>query len=156
MSDSTRAKTISATTKVGAEWVRSPQSFEIVDAQGKPAPRDGTIFNAQYSDGVARVRWSNERQDWETAMSDGRWRSLEYLRGSPPQTWWLVGESFDVDQSTASLLVELQKTFGVSSNSAVIRKALALANLASRQAGSDNTVTISGEGKEPVKVALDD
>jgi hypothetical protein len=39
--------------------------------------------------------------------------------------------------------------------SAVIRKALALANVARQHAGSDNTITItSDEGKPPVKVSL--
>jgi hypothetical protein len=34
-------------------------TLEIVNAEGVPAPRDGTIFNAQFSDGsVTKVRWS--------------------------------------------------------------------------------------------------
>ena len=130
-------------------------AIEIVDTEGKPAPRDGSIFNAQYSDGVDKVRWSDARGDWETAFSDGKWRSLEYQRGTArPQTWWPIAASFDVDQRTAVLLAQLQKTFGVASNAAVIRKALALANIASEQAGPDHTVTITGDGKEGVKVSL--
>ncbi len=130
--------------------------FDIVNTEGTRAPKDGTIFNAQYSDGtVTKVRWSEAREDWEGALSDGRWRSLEYLRGTrPPVTWWPVAASFDVDGHTASLLVNLQKAFGVHSNAAVIRKALALADIASEQAGADHTVTITGEGKAPVKVSL--
>jgi hypothetical protein len=63
--------------------------------------------------------------------------------------------SFEVDERTADLLAQLQKTFGVKTNAAVIRKALALANVASQQADTDNTITItSGEGKAPVKVSL--
>jgi hypothetical protein len=63
--------------------------------------------------------------------------------------------SFEVDERTAALLTELQKTFGVKTNAAVIRKALALANVASQHAGSDNTITIQGEdGKPAVKVLL--
>ena len=63
--------------------------------------------------------------------------------------------SFEVDERTAALLADLQKTFGVRTNAAVIRKALALANVASQQADTDNTITItSGEGKAPVKVSL--
>jgi hypothetical protein len=46
-------------------------AIEIVNAEGAPAPKDGTVFNAQYSDGVAKVRWSKTRGDWETALSDG-------------------------------------------------------------------------------------
>jgi hypothetical protein len=73
------------------------------------------------------------------------------LINSTPRT---VAASFDVDERTSDLLLKLQKTFGVETNSAVIRKALALANIAGEHAGPDNTVTISGEGKSPVKVAL--
>jgi hypothetical protein len=63
--------------------------------------------------------------------------------------------SFEVDERTADLLAQLQKTFGVRTNAAVIRKALALANVASQQADTDNTITItSAEGKAPVKVSL--
>jgi hypothetical protein len=51
-------------------------------------------------------------------------------------------------------LAHLQKAFGVASNAEVIRKALALADIVSEQAGADHTVTIAGEGKQPVKVSL--
>jgi hypothetical protein len=64
--------------------------------------------------------------------------------------------SFDVDERTAALLADLQKTFGVKTNAAVIRKALALANVASQHAGPDHTITIaaSDDGKPAVKVSL--
>ncbi len=65
--------------------------------------------------------------------------------------------SFEVDERTAELLGQLQKTFGVKTNAAVIRKALALANVASQHAGPDNTITTapSEDGKKPaVKVSL--
>jgi hypothetical protein len=62
--------------------------------------------------------------------------------------------SFDVDERTAELLAQLQKTFGVKTNAAVIRKALALANVASRQADADNTITIGSDAKPAVKVSL--
>jgi hypothetical protein len=65
--------------------------------------------------------------------------------------------SFEVDERTAALLADLQKTFGVKTNAAVIRKALALANVASKHAGADNTITIapSEDGTKPaVKVSL--
>jgi hypothetical protein len=49
----------------------------------------------------------------------------------------------------------LQKTFGVKTNAAVIRKALALANVASQHADTGNTITIApSEGKRAVKVSL--
>jgi hypothetical protein len=65
--------------------------------------------------------------------------------------------SFEVDERTAALLADLQKTFGVKTNAAVIQKALALANVASQYAGADNTITIapSEDGTKPaVKVSL--
>jgi hypothetical protein len=65
--------------------------------------------------------------------------------------------TFDVDERTAELLAKLQGTFGVKTNAAVIRKALALANVASQHAGADNTITIapSEDGTKPaVKVSL--
>jgi hypothetical protein len=63
--------------------------------------------------------------------------------------------SFEVDERTATLLADLQKTFGVKTNAAVIRKALALANVASQHADSDNTITIApAKGKPAVKVSL--
>ncbi len=64
--------------------------------------------------------------------------------------------SFEVDERTAELLTQLQKTFGVKTNAAVIRKALALANIASKQADADATITITSDDPEtkPVKVSL--
>jgi hypothetical protein len=63
--------------------------------------------------------------------------------------------SFEVDERTVELIARLRETFGVKTNAAVLRKALALANVASQHAGSDHTITISSDnGKPPVKVSL--
>lgn len=63
--------------------------------------------------------------------------------------------SFEVDDRTLTLIAHLRETFGVKTNAAVIRKALALANVASQHADSDHTITITpSEGKPPVKVSL--
>jgi hypothetical protein len=63
--------------------------------------------------------------------------------------------TFEVDDRTAELIARLRETFGVKTNAAVLRKALALANVASRHAGSDHTITISSDdGQPPVKVSL--
>jgi hypothetical protein len=63
--------------------------------------------------------------------------------------------TFEVDERTAELIAQLRDTFGVKTNAAVIRKALALANVASQHAGSDHTITItSDDGKPPLKVSL--
>jgi hypothetical protein len=76
------------------------------------------------------------------------------IPGWPPNR--TVGTNFEIDEHTAKLLARLQKTFGVDTNAAVIRKAVALASIAGEQAGADNTVTIAGAGKAPVKVSLAD
>jgi hypothetical protein len=67
-------------------------------------------------------------------------------------------ETFTVSGHSASMLVQLQTVFGVTSNAEVIRKALALASLASQHAGADNTITISPDdgSKPPVRVHLDE
>jgi hypothetical protein len=64
--------------------------------------------------------------------------------------------SFDVDERTAALIEQLRTTFGVKTNAAVIRKALALANVASQHANSDNTITLAStdDGKPAVKISL--
>jgi hypothetical protein len=63
--------------------------------------------------------------------------------------------SFDVDDRTAALIAQLRETFGVKTNAAVIRKALALAKVASQHADSDHMITIApGDGKPAVKVSL--
>jgi hypothetical protein len=64
--------------------------------------------------------------------------------------------SFAVDERTAALIARLRETFGVNTNAAVIRKALALANVASQQANADNTITIAptDDGKPAVKISL--
>ena len=59
-----------------------------------------------------------------------------------------------MDERTAALLAKLQNTFGVKTNAAVIRKALALANVASQHAGADNNTITSDDGKPAVKVSL--
>jgi hypothetical protein len=65
--------------------------------------------------------------------------------------------SFEVDERTAAVLTELQKKFGVTTNAAVIRKALALANVAARHADADNSITPApSDGKPAVKVLLDE
>lgn len=63
--------------------------------------------------------------------------------------------SFEVDERTAALIEQLRETFGVKTNAAVIRKALALANVARQHADADHTITITpSDGKTPVKISL--
>ena len=62
--------------------------------------------------------------------------------------------SYDLDERTSSLITQLQKHFGVTSNAEVIRRAIALADIASKLADADGKITISSEGKSPVTVSL--
>jgi hypothetical protein len=61
--------------------------------------------------------------------------------------------SFDVDQHTAEAISELRGLFGVKTNAAVIRRALALAQVIGREAATDHTITVSGRA-EPVRIVL--
>jgi hypothetical protein len=63
--------------------------------------------------------------------------------------------TFDIDERTVALLGSLRETFGVRTNAAVLRKALALADVARQYAGPDHTITITPpDGQPAVKVAL--
>lgn len=66
-----------------------------------------------------------------------------------------VQTSFQLDPGTAQAIDELKATFGVSSNTAVIRKAIALARIAARNEDKgDGTVTLLTEDGTPLKVSL--
>lgn len=62
--------------------------------------------------------------------------------------------SFVVDEQTVKAIEELKKTFGVNSNAAVIRRALALARVAAANASEDNTLTIVDAKNRSHKVML--
>ena len=62
--------------------------------------------------------------------------------------------SFSLDERTLSVVRELQGVFGVKTNAAVLRKAIALAKITASKASTDHTVVISGGG-EPITVSLD-
>lgn len=63
--------------------------------------------------------------------------------------------SFQLDEGTAKAIEELKGVFGVNTSTAVIRRAIALARIASRSRDTtDDTVTIVGPDKIPTKVVL--
>ena len=63
--------------------------------------------------------------------------------------------SFQVDPGTAEAIDELKGVFGVTSNTAVIRKAIALARVASRNSNTeDQTVTLVDKTGAPLKISL--
>jgi hypothetical protein len=63
---------------------------------------------------------------------------------------------FEVDERTDALIMRLRETFGVTTDAAVIRKALALANIAGEHADVNHIITIgpTDDGKPAVKVLL--
>ena len=63
--------------------------------------------------------------------------------------------SFQLDSGTATAIEELKGVFGVATNTAVIRRAIALARVASRNASpEDHSVTLLDTAGDPVKVML--
>ena len=62
--------------------------------------------------------------------------------------------SFVVNDQVLKTLEELKQTFGVTTNAAVVRKALALARVAAQNAGQDHTVTIVDRNNKSHKVML--
>lgn len=66
-----------------------------------------------------------------------------------------IQTSFQVDPGTAEAIDELKGVFGVSSNTAVIRKAIALARVASRNSNAeDKTITLLDKTGTPLKIFL--
>ncbi|MDP3409237.1 hypothetical protein [Bosea sp. (in: a-proteobacteria)] len=48
--------------------------------------------------------------------------------------------SFEIDEKTAKALEELKRVYGVSTNAAVLKRALAIAMIASEEADEDNRI----------------
>jgi hypothetical protein len=66
-----------------------------------------------------------------------------------------VQTSFQVDPGTAEAIEELKQVFGVSSNTAVIRKAVALSRVAARNSDAgDGTVTLLEKAGDKFKISL--
>ena len=66
-----------------------------------------------------------------------------------------VQTSFQVDPGTAEAIEELKGVFGTTSNTAVIRKAIALARIAARSSDTgDNTVTVIDRAGDRLKISL--
>jgi hypothetical protein len=53
--------------------------------------------------------------------------------------------SFEIDENTAAALDQLKKVYGVPSNAAVLKRALALALAASKYADPDHNIHIRSE-----------
>ena len=62
--------------------------------------------------------------------------------------------NFTLDQGTADAIELLKREFKVTSSTEVIRRAIALARIASRNTGDDKVVTMLDQNEKPIKVAL--
>ena len=66
-----------------------------------------------------------------------------------------VQTSFQLDSGTAEAIEQLKGVFGVSSNTAVIRKAIALSRVAARNSDAESkTVTLLDSDGVPLKISL--
>jgi hypothetical protein len=61
--------------------------------------------------------------------------------------------TFEMDDRMLAKVRELQEVFGVTTNAAVLRRAIALAAAAATKATPEHTVTISGRD-EPLTISL--
>ena len=63
--------------------------------------------------------------------------------------------SFEIDEKTAHALESLRKVYGVSSNAAVLKRALALALLTSKYADEDHNIhLLSRDGDKEREVVI--
>ena len=59
--------------------------------------------------------------------------------------------SFNIDKEMNDALEELKKVFGVTSNAAVLKRAVALARISAKTADEDNNITlIRTDGRETI------
>lgn len=56
--------------------------------------------------------------------------------------------SFDADEKTTESLERLKKIYGVTTNAAVLKRALAIALVASKHADEDNNILLLSKEKE--------
>lgn len=66
----------------------------------------------------------------------------------------MAQSSFQLDSSTAQAIDELKEAFGVTTSTAVIRRAVALARFAARNASTDGSVTLLDKDDKRTKVLL--
>ena len=66
-----------------------------------------------------------------------------------------IQTSFQLDAGTAEAIEQLKEVFGVTSNTAVIRKAIALSRVAAKSSDtSSNTVTLLDADGTPLIISL--
>ena len=54
------------------------------------APKDGSVFNVQFSGGEAtKARWNSQAAEFEVLRETGEWVKMTYDRGkAKPRFWW--------------------------------------------------------------------
>ena len=54
------------------------------------APKDGSIINVQFRDGMTnKARWNRGTGQWEALDSIDRWRLMRFLHGGDSfERWW--------------------------------------------------------------------
>ena len=62
--------------------------------------------------------------------------------------------SFEIDEKTASALAALKEVYGVNTNAAVLKRALAIALVASKQADEDHNIHFLKEENSEKKEVL--
>lgn len=63
--------------------------------------------------------------------------------------------SIQLDPGTAQAIEELKTVFGVKTNAAVIRKAIALSRVAAQNSNTkEHTITLQDQNGNPIKVSL--
>lgn len=62
--------------------------------------------------------------------------------------------NFTVNEETLALIDELKNTFGVDSNTAVLRRALAIARVAAANQRDDHTISLVGKGEVKRDIVL--
>jgi len=65
-----------------------------------------------------------------------------------------MASSFNIDSTLDKTLEELKKHYGASSKAEILRKAIALLNVASRHENADGSLTLRQDGKNDTKVVL--
>lgn len=60
--------------------------------------------------------------------------------------------SFQLDDGTAKAIDELKGVFGVTTSTGVIRRAIALARIATRMSGDTGEVTMLDQNQQPTRV----
>jgi hypothetical protein len=65
-------------------------SMTEVNEDPNSAPKDGSVINVQFRDGMTnKARWNTGTGQWEALDSIGHWRLMNFLHDSDRfELWW--------------------------------------------------------------------